>query len=545
MDPRIADLKRTALKYRSKRKHSRAAEAFAELTELDPSNPQWPHRLGEALRNQGKEEQAVSAFEKAADAYLDKGFVLKAIALCNMVISLAPDNARAKDTLTRLHAIPAAQRRPSTRDHEGDVSLAKKTQGGIPVAGVPAPGEQPYDSQTFAPIAREIEFDDQGRPREAVPGLTTSPGAQQPDEEPEFKIPPPPPRGSGPRVQDHQGYDLLIPPPPPRQPEVAIPVERPCRGDTLDSIPLLDMVQDLVELEPDAQGAPIYQIPLEEPPTPEEELADRLPPIPLLSSLSRDELISFASKVEVGEYQPEQAIIRQGDQGDTMFILVEGSVAVVREGTPRVTLSLLSEGAFFGEYALLTDLKRTATVQALEDCTVLTITRAVMRMLVLEHPPVFKVLLRFFRDRMLGNLTHTHDLFRPFTREQRHDLIRKFSFLEVPPGRVLVQQGQKPDGLYLVVCGRARVHRSGKLPSPLQTGEMFNKTALMNRGYSSHTVKTQSKCWLLRLSRGNFRELIMTHPHVLATLAEAGITAAHQIKDLKPIEDREQTLPSV
>ncbi len=307
----------------------------------------------------------------------------------------------------------------------------------------------------------------------------------------------------------------------------------------------MEMIPDLVELAPDDEGASVYEIPLDEPTPVEEKLVDRLPPNALLSSLSRDELISFTSKVEVTDFDSGDLIIRQGDRGDTMFILVEGSVAVVREGEPRVTLSLLSEGAFFGEYALLTDLQRTATIEALEECTVLTISRKVMRDLVVEHPPVFKVLLRFFRDRMLGNLTHTHNLFRPFTREQRHALMGQFSFLEVSPGRTLVEQGREPDGLYLLVCGRAHVHRPGKLASPLETGEMFNKTALMSRTMSSHTVRTRSKSWLLWLSRKDFRELIMTHPHVLETLAEAGVTAAHQVQDLKPIEDREQTLPAV
>jgi len=520
MDPNIAKLKSAAAKYRTQRKHGRAAEAFAELADLDPKNPRWPHKLGEAHRSLGQKGEAVAAFEKAANAYLDKGFILKAIALCNMVISLAPDNERVQDTLTRLHAVPPEKRRPTTRDDQAAASTARPEQRGIPLSGQASSTEPAYGEDAFAPVAREIEFDESGNAREAIPGLVTSDAAEK-KKEPELIIPPPPP---------------------PRQPT---PAPRPDSEDTLDSIPIMEMIPDLVELAPDDEGASVYEIPLDEPTPVEEKLVDRLPPNALLSSLSRDELISFTSKVEVTDFDSGDLIIRQGDQGDTMFILVEGSVAVVREGEPRVTLSLLSEGAFFGEYALLTDLQRTATIEALEECTVLTISRKVMRDLVVEHPPVFKVLLRFFRDRMLGNLTHTHNLFRPFTREQRHALMGQFSFLEVSPGRTLVEQGREPDGLYLLVCGRAHVHRPGKLASPLETGEMFNKTALMSRTMSSHTVRTRSKSWLLWLSRKDFRELIMTHPHVLETLAEAGVTAAHQVQDLKPIEDREQTLPAV
>jgi putative ABC transport system ATP-binding protein len=70
-------------------------------------------------------------------------------------------------------------------------------------------------------------------------------------------------------------------------------------------------------------------------------------------------------------------IIRQGDSGDKFYVVRQGRLEVsrVREGNKVDTLVTLSPGAFFGELALLRDEPRAATVTAVEDVELLTLSK--------------------------------------------------------------------------------------------------------------------------------------------------------------------------
>lgn len=67
-----------------------------------------------------------------------------------------------------------------------------------------------------------------------------------------------------------------------------------------------------------------------------------------------------------------ECFFRQGQAGDSVFVLRSGRVAIVRElGESRLVLAELISGQCFGEVALVAIGPRTATVQALEETTVL------------------------------------------------------------------------------------------------------------------------------------------------------------------------------
>jgi CRP-like cAMP-binding protein len=57
-----------------------------------------------------------------------------------------------------------------------------------------------------------------------------------------------------------------------------------------------------------------------------------------------------------------QVIFRQGDAGDAFYLVGRGSVRVLKDGAP---VAELGAGGFFGEIALLFDVKRTATVEGI------------------------------------------------------------------------------------------------------------------------------------------------------------------------------------
>jgi len=108
------------------------------------------------------------------------------------------------------------------------------------------------------------------------------------------------------------------------------------------------------------------------------ELLRRLP----VSSLQALFIGADRISVKAGE-----TVIRQGDQGDFFYIVVEGSCLVTRRSSDAgntAKLAVLHEGEFFGDEALILDQPRNANVSMLSDGVLLRIKREDFRTLMTE-----------------------------------------------------------------------------------------------------------------------------------------------------------------
>ncbi len=73
-------------------------------------------------------------------------------------------------------------------------------------------------------------------------------------------------------------------------------------------------------------------------------------------------------------YHDGEAIVREGETGDCMFVVQEGQVEVLQGKKNReVRLAVLKEGDFFGEMAIFEHEVRSATVRAIGEVRVLTV----------------------------------------------------------------------------------------------------------------------------------------------------------------------------
>jgi len=105
--------------------------------------------------------------------------------------------------------------------------------------------------------------------------------------------------------------------------------------------------------------------------------------VPLLRGLSSEVLELIVEQTMSVGFKPGDAVMTEGERGDSMYIIIHGAVSVYKAGE---LIAELKEGDFFGEMALLGEQVRTATVKIKEQTALLKLSRANIMQLAENNP---------------------------------------------------------------------------------------------------------------------------------------------------------------
>jgi CRP-like cAMP-binding protein len=121
----------------------------------------------------------------------------------------------------------------------------------------------------------------------------------------------------------------------------------------------------------------------------EERVSSAMLGVDIFNPLTAAERDRLAACLELAAFGRGEEIIRQGEQGDSLFIILRGQVEVrVSSGGQEEVVDTLGDGSIFGEMSLLTGAPRSATVLAIDDVQVVPVTVAAFRRIVAENPAV-------------------------------------------------------------------------------------------------------------------------------------------------------------
>lgn len=107
-------------------------------------------------------------------------------------------------------------------------------------------------------------------------------------------------------------------------------------------------------------------------------------------------------------FEPGEAVFRQGDIGDRIYIIVSGEAEVVREENGmEILLATIGAGEYFGEMALLNKSLRSATVRCAQPMNVMSLPKREFGMLAAYLPQVRETLQNVMTERQQSNAQKT------------------------------------------------------------------------------------------------------------------------------------------
>jgi len=128
-----------------------------------------------------------------------------------------------------------------------------------------------------------------------------------------------------------------------------------------------------------------------------QDAIERFRAVPIFAACSDAELAEIDRVADEVHVEAGRTIMRQGDLGQELAVVIEGEVEVVRDGSRIATLG---PGSYFGEIALLDSLTRTASVNAVTDVVLEVIDRRGLNTLLDDVPGIARSLLNGMSQRV-------------------------------------------------------------------------------------------------------------------------------------------------
>jgi putative ABC transport system ATP-binding protein len=237
-----------------------------------------------------------------------------------------------------------------------------------------------------------------------------------------------------------------------------------------------------------------------------------------LSTLTQDQLVEVARAIKPQLFPPEAAIIRQGEKGDTFYILLDGKadVYINMPGGSELRVNQLKPGQYFGEMALLGGGIRAATVKASYQgrVSVVALNAEAFNSLISDSRSLREELMSLVEQRETYNYLQAISTLDEST---LISILKEKKPVVYYEGQDIIKQGDVGHTFYLLLDGLVDIlvkdERGGEvLINQLSGGSYFGEMALMGDKRRNATV---------RVSRGHSAKLIELGVHEFDQLEDS------------------------
>jgi CRP/FNR family transcriptional regulator len=155
-----------------------------------------------------------------------------------------------------------------------------------------------------------------------------------------------------------------------------------------------------------------------------EEKIQFLREVPSFKSLSAEQIETLADFCEAAKFEAGSTVFRQGELGDSLYIVVDGRVGVEREVTDEndtVSLKIIKPRQYLGFFSLFNQAPRSATATAMDDTVILQINHDAFVAFALQNPELLAEINRVLVERLL----EAYDKIAELTRKRKPRELRK------------------------------------------------------------------------------------------------------------------------
>ncbi|MFC1770198.1 cyclic nucleotide-binding domain-containing protein, partial [Nitrospirota bacterium] len=272
-------------------------------------------------------------------------------------------------------------------------------------------------------------------------------------------------------------------------------------GGTVSDKVLMEMDESLGRRIRTMKLRPVQELQL-----PPEELLTR---VPFFSELTPEIVRTLCAVSAARSFLKGEDIVRQGEQGDSLFIIGRGKVEVLvkePDGT-MMKLTELQTGDFFGETALLHPQPRTATVRSLVPGIMLELRRDNLLPVLEQAPGLSERLERAYRNRVLNTLLAHIPIFHDIGDEGRKAIAAHMELLPFREGQVLEEEGSQCRRLLLVREGELEI----KGADVLRAGDYYGDKEIMEQKSCPGDLLAVSDGELYSISAADVREILNDH----------------------------------
>lgn len=273
-------------------------------------------------------------------------------------------------------------------------------------------------------------------------------------------------------------------------------------------------------------------------------------PSGLLELIPGHERERLLESCRIVTYRFGDIIVREGDEGDSMFIVLSGQArAIHQHDEEEIVLTRMGPGDVFGEIAALRGEKRTATVRASGDVSALRLGSVRLHELMREFPVVRDWIESIARARVLYSFMRRSSSFARLPAPVVRELIARLTPVVVEQGEVVVRQGEQANSMYIVERGKLRVvHRKAgeaeRTLSYLRGGDFFGEASLLRGEPRVADVEALTSVRMLRLDKADFLQLSEKWPAFRRAIDERVASYTPDKEARLPLDFAQELLPS-
>lgn len=211
-------------------------------------------------------------------------------------------------------------------------------------------------------------------------------------------------------------------------------------------------------------------------------------------------------------------LFRQGEQGDTLYLLLDGELAICMTGKngQTVLLNLIRPGDVVGEACLLDPGPRGADVVANKKSHVVKLPRNKMLVLMTENDGLLAELQRKSDLRSMTGLLSTHPLLQNVPMDMRQYLARETTPRHYPASTLIHKAGEELQAVDMLVHGKAvfslQSKGSRRIIEQLEKGELVGDTSAVRHATCPADVVAVTDVFMAHIPYSAFKNVVEAYP---------------------------------